>query len=144
MIKKLTLLLICCLVPTQAGLAKEYFIKIKPSKYITTSNVSLKEADYVDFTVVEDVITPNYRFVKGDTVTGLITNLKDNEFWVQPASLYIEGFKTQDGKSLKGVVYKKGNDHNLVFDVIFIAPVRGGEVQMNPDKDTFILSVEDK
>lgn len=143
MIKKITLL-ICFFISIQTGFAKDYLVRITPANCITTAKGNLQEGDWADFTVTEDVATSSFKLKRGDTVRGLITNLKDNDFWIQPASLYFENFKTKDGKKLKGVVYKQGSDHHMVFDVIFIAIIRGGEVHIMPNKDVFTLSIEDK
>lgn len=147
MIKKIVLLLFFLLISNNFVFAKEYAVMIKPANKISTSDETLKEGDFVDFVTVESVSAPNFKLAKGQKVTGLITSLEPNGFWVKPASVYIENFKTKDSNNnlvkLNGIVYKQGSDYHNVMDFILIETIRGGEVNILPEKDTFTLYVED-
>ena len=149
--KRFCLILIIFGLLSQASYAKDLEVQIKPISKITTSNVSLKEGDNVDFFVANDVYLNSKLYLKsGEKVEGTITSLKNNSFSCEDASLYIENFVANDidGKrtKLKGIIYKKGNDHWMItqFIPIFYVFIRGGEVQIEPSKDTFTLYLGDR
>lgn len=128
--------------------AKEIAVKIKPACKITTSNLDLKEGDLLDFVISEDVYIKSSPYLKKDEkVTGLVTNLEDNNYLSQPAKIHIENFRTVDVKNspvkLNGIIYKSGNDHHVLGEFVFFEYLRGGEVQINPEKDEFILYIEE-
>ncbi len=146
--KKIALLLAVFLIFTQRTLAVEYLVKVKPTNKITTSDANLKAGDVVEFATMEEVSTLHFQFKKGQKVTGVITSLEPNDFGAQPAKIFIESFKTKDSNNnntfkLKGVVYKKGKDYHSFTDNIMFYPLKGGEVKITPEKDTFRLYVED-
>lgn len=147
MIKKVSLLALILLTANSLSQANEYPVKVKPAEKISTSDVCLKEGKFIDFVVVDDVLTPKIKLVKGQKITGLVTSVVPNDFWVQPASIYVENFKAKDSHNnlikVNGVVYKKGNDHHNYTDFVILNFIRGGEVQIMPEADTFILYVED-
>lgn len=135
----------------QVANAKEIPVNIQPVCKITTSNVSLQEGDNVNFVVKEDVIVNSKMCLKkNDKVTGVITSLEENDYLYKPAALYMDNFvlTETDGKSikLKGIVYKTGNNHALLTQFIPFPCywLRGGEVQIKPQKDVFTLIFEDK
>lgn len=147
MIRKITLLLIIFLNLSNFGYAKELAVKIKPVVKITTSNVNLKEGDNVEFCTVEDVyLNSKTKISKGQKVVGIITSIDDNNYFVEPAKLYIENFKTFDSENrlvdLNGVIYKIGSDHHILTDFFLFDLLRGGEVQIKPNKDEFIIYTE--
>lgn len=147
---KLLLIIILFLIG-QISFAKEIPVNIKPLYKITTSNVNLQEGDKVDFVTTDDILAGSQLYIKkGTLVSGVITSIEENGFLYQPATLYADNFVTEnaDGKivKLKGIIYKKGNDHWMLTQFI-PAPLpvlRGGEVQIKPQKDVFTLILEDK
>lgn len=149
MIKKLFSLLILLIIG-QISIAKEIPINIKSVGKISTSNVNLQEGDSVDFIITDDIfINSKLFFKKNEPVSGIITSLEENDYLYKPATLYIDNFVTKNTNGteikLKGIVYKKGNDHWMItqfipFPCTFL---RGGEVQIKPKKDVFTLILED-
>lgn len=145
---KRTLLIIFLLMVSNSGFAKDIPVKIKPEHKITTSNLNLREGDSVDFVISDDVfVNPKVFLKKGQKVSGCVTGIQDNGYLVQPATIYIENFRTKDVKNhpikLKGVVYKEGNGHSIFTEFFVFELLRGGEVQIKPEKDEFMLYVED-
>lgn len=147
--KKICLILCLCMFLNSSAFAGEAPVTLIPAYKISTSNVNLREGDPANFIVAQDVYA-NAKIVlkKGQKVTAVITGLEDNDILAKPASIYIENFKTRDtnGKdvNLKGIVYKKGNEHRLVIDFILSDWIRGGEAHILPEKDQFILYLEDR
>jgi len=143
------------LLTSNVTFAKDIPVKVVPTQKISTSNVDLQEGDDISFAVANDVFVGDRLYIsKGATVTGLITKIVHNDFTCEEASIYAENFKVRsiDGKLVKlgGIVYKKGRTHfmftqfipeDLTNGFIFI---RGGEAQIKPEKDSFILYVEGK
>lgn len=150
MIKKI--FTVCIFLSTlQITAANEIPVSIKPSAKITTSNVNLQEGDSVNFIIKNDIYVNSKLFLKKDEpVSGTITNIEDNGYLYKPATLYIDNFVTENinGKQtkLKGIIYKKGNDHAVITQFIPLPLIwlRGGEVQIKPQKDVFTLILEDK
>lgn len=149
--KKLFLLLILSALG-QVSIAKEIPVNIKPVSKITTSNVNLQEGDQVNFVITDDVFINSKLYLKkNESVSGIITSLEENDYLYKPANLYIDNFVTKDADEktikLKGIVYKKGNDHWMITQFIPFpcAVLRGGEVQIKPKnkKDVFTLILED-
>lgn len=127
-------------------LAKELIIKVTPLEKISTADENLQEGDYVNFKVVEDA---GEKVKQNDIVTGLVTYLEPNGFFGKEAMLSIESFTTKDGHKLDGAIYAKGNAHNQVMEFNDFAGVptiwvRGGEVKLLPEKDIFLLYLENK
>lgn len=150
--KKLIVLFITAvclsLITLGTAMAAETPVKIKPSSKITTSNTTLQEGDLLEFVVAEDVFSGSSLCLKkGQKVTGTVTSLDDNNYLSQPAHLYIENFKTVNSKNdpvkLKGIIYKSGNDHHIMGEFVFFEMLRGGEVQINPEKDEFTIYLEE-
>lgn len=130
--------------------AKEIPVKIKPITKITTANTNLQEGDNVNFEVVDDVLVNSHiYFKKGAEVVGEITSIEDNDYLYTPAKLYIEDFKARntDGNMIKmnGAIFKAGNDHSWLTQFIPLPFVylRGGEVQIKPKEDIFILFLKE-
>lgn len=151
MLKKVLLISILVFSYAHFALADDIEVMINPAASITTSNVYLQEGDEIKFVLAKDVyVNSNLYLKKGIPVTGVITSIEDNDFFYKEASLYAENFKTKDvnGKTvkLKGIVYKKGNTHWKLTQFLprIVWVLRGGEVQMKPEKDSFILFLEDK
>lgn len=132
--------------------SKEVIVKVVPEKEISTANGSLQEGDSIDMIASEDVYLDSKLFIKkGEPVRGIVTSLVNNDFTCQTASIYAENFKVKnvDGKivKLKGIVYKSGRNHSYLtqyFPDTQVLPglfffVRGGEVKIVPDKDSFTL-----
>lgn len=150
MVKKLSLILILMLLSSCVAISKELQVKVYSPVKITTSNPHLQEGDNISFILAEDVYLNSKVYLKkGEAVSGIITNITNNGFVCKEASIYAENFKVKNINerlvSLNGVVYKKGRTHELFTQFIPFVPeiIRGGEVQIKPQKDTFILYFED-
>ena len=139
------LILIIC---TQQVFAKEVAVQITPARNYKTSNNGIKEGDFIDFVTVKDVAN----FKKGTPVKGLVTEVIENGFGGRVATVYIEQFKLNENKNLKGIVYQKGNTHPIFFEYfgnvdgssLGFSPIRGGEVFLRTNKDIFTLYLEVK
>lgn len=149
MIKKLFLLVIILFIG-KISFAKEMPVHIKPVSKITTSNVNLQEGDSANFVIKDDVLINSKLYLKKNTpVSGIITSLEENDYQYKPATLYIDNFVAKDVNNktvkLKGIIYKKGNDHWMItqFIPLPLTILRGGEVQIKPKKDVFTLILED-
>lgn len=134
----------------QVVLSEEIPVNVKPANKVTTSNVNLQEGDNINFVVKDNVIVNSKLIIKkGEPVSGTITHIENNDYLYKPASLYADNFITKDvdGKTVKlrGIIYKKGNDHWTVTQFIPLPLVwlRGGEVQIKPNKDIFTLIFEE-
>ena len=136
---------------SQQVFASEIAIKVTPVKLYSTCQTDIQEGDLLEFKTVETV----ENIKAGTKVTGLLTERKENGFSGNVASLYIEQFKI-NGKNLNGIIYQKGNLHNVYFeyfDWLFALPlkifnstasyVRGGEAFLRPNKDIFTLYLKD-
>ena len=149
--RKYLILIALCLLISQSVLAKDVEVKITPLQKISTSNVCLKSGDNADFIVFDDVYIGSNKVInKGEKVSATITALDDNGFNSQEASVYIENFfvNTVDKKRVKldGVILKKGKDHSIYtqFIPVLFVYIRGGEVQIKPEKDVFTLYLGEK
>lgn len=148
MIRKLFLILVLFSFG-QNILADEIPVNIKPINKITTSNINLQEGDSVSFAIQEDIFVNSKLFIKkGTPVNGTIISIENNDYLYKPATLYADKFVTQDVNGqrvkLKGIIYKKGNDHWMITQFILfpLTILRGGEVQIKPEKDIFTLILE--
>lgn len=146
--KKLFGIFVCLLMFIQTGFANEISVNIKPAYKISTSNVNLHEGDVVDFIISDDVFVDSKKVLKkGRKVTATITSLDDNDILAKPASVYIENFHTYDVGGhevvLSGIIFKKGNEHRLFTDWVITDWIRGGEVQLLPENDNFVLYLKD-
>lgn len=146
--KKLFLLIVLLLFPSHV-FAKDIIVKIYAPKKISTSNINLQDGDYVEFKILSDVVLNSNLYIKKDeSVSGLVTDMHDNQFGSKEASVYIENFTVKNtvGKTinLDGFIYKKGNNHWMYIQVFpgLHLFVRGGEVQIRP-KDTFDLYIKE-
>lgn len=149
--KKFFCLFICLFFVLQAGWTKEVAVKISPTVKLTTSDAILMPGDKADFFVIEDVNLNSMTYLKkGDKVSGVVINREENGFLGQVAAMDIENLYAinSDGKRIKlnGIVYKKGTCHDVVNGFLepFIVLIRGGEVQMEPNKDIFTVYTEVK
>lgn len=150
MLKKSFLSLIlffCCF---NSVLAKDVRVEIEPRKKVTTSDLKLNEGDEISFVVAQDVYLHSTLYIKkGAPVIGVITSIENNDFLYKAASICAENFKVKDINEktvkLKGIIYKKGNNHWMITQFIPapLGAIRGGEVQIKPNKDTFNLFLED-
>jgi len=144
---KRIILLVAFLLTINCAYSKEIPIKIRPEHKITTSNVNILEGDSADFIISEDVFVNSKVFIKkGQKVTGVITSIENNDYFVKPATIYIENFKTINTSNtpikLKGIVYKTGSEHPKFTELFIFDLLRGGEVQIKPEKDEFIMHIE--
>lgn len=143
----LTVILLFC----QQAFASEIAIKITPAHIYSTCKPEPKEGDFLEFKTIED----SGNIKTGTLVTGLLTERIENGFSGNIGSLYIEQFKI-NGKNLDGIIYQKGNPHNVYFeyfDWLFALPlkifnstasyVRGGEAFLRPNKDVFTLYLKE-
>lgn len=149
MFKKIFLIIAFLFYFVPVSISKEIAVKVKPVSKITTSDLKLQNGDSVEFLTVEEVNTDeNLVFKKGQKVYGTITSLEENGFMNETANLYIENFYTnEDGKRIKlrGIVYKQGRSHDMIngFLPIIDILIRGGEVQIKPEKDVFTIYFEE-
>ena len=121
-------------------------VRITPVKKITTSKKSMKVGNKVTFTTSRDVLENEAVVIKRNTpVHGKVLSIVPNRAIGIPAKITIGEFETSDvfGEviPLKGEVIKEGNPHNTLISYLdFLSVfVRGGEVQIIPDEDYFIL-----
>lgn len=149
--KKILFLLVCSIFISQAVLAKEIAVNVTPAVKLTTANMKLMPGDKADFLVAEDVRINSAAYLKkGEKVTGIVTSREENGFLGQDASMCIENLYTtnSNGKRVKfkGIVYKRGRSHDVINGFLepFIVIIRGGEVQMEPNKDVFTVYTEVK
>jgi hypothetical protein len=146
--KKFILTIMALALVQNIVLSKEIPVKIKPVCKITTCNLNLKEGDTLDFVVADDVFINSKLYIKkGQAVSGVATSLKDNNYLIIPAKIYIENFRTTNVENhrvkLKGIIYKSGNDHHVFGEIFVFDLLRGGEVQITPEKDEFTIYVEE-
>jgi hypothetical protein len=156
MIKKIFLILIIFLCFNNSAFSKEISVKVIPDSEISTSDGSLQEGDSINLIIVEDVYVNTKLYIKkGEPVVGIITSLVNNDFTCQNASIYAENFKAKnvDGKIVKlnGIVHKEGRNHSYFTQYMPDNPmstslfffIRGGEAKIVPQKDSFILYLDD-
>ena len=151
MIKKSILVLSLIFLLNTCAFAKDVPVKVETLLKISTSDVSLHEGDSITLNVANDIYVNSKLYIrKGAIAEGIVTSLVDNGFTCQEASIYAENFRVKtvngDMVKLKGIVYKKGRNHYMVtqflpFGYVFI---RGGEAQILPEEDSFILHMEEK
>lgn len=150
MLKKILLTLLVFSL-SQTVWANEVLVEVKPQTKISTSNSKLQEGDAIKFVVANDVFVNSALYIKkSEVVEGVITSIDRSDFLYKPASIYAENFVTRgvSGKTIKlnGIVYKKGNDYWMItqFIPIPLFLLRGGNVNINPKKDSFTLYVGGK
>lgn len=121
-------------------------VRVTPVKKITTSKKSMKVGNDVFFVTSRDVMENEAIVIKRNTpVKGKVLSIVPNKYIGTPAVMTIGDFETTDvfGEivPLKGEVKKEGNPHNTLISYLdFLALfVRGGEVQIIPEEDYFIL-----
>ena len=131
-------------------LAKDIEVNIYAPEKITTSNVNLKEGDSVDFAISKDIYINNKLFLKKDVkVTGIITEMHDNNFVCEPATVVLDNFRATnpDGKPVKfkSHLYITGRSHWMFTQFMVGVPevIRGGEVQIKSNK-TFTIYLDEK
>jgi len=155
--RKFLLTFLLFLLVSNCVLAHEISLSVVPASKMSTSSRNLREGDSINFLTADDTMLGGKVYIKKDTeVTGLVTSLVHNDFTCQEASIYAENFRVKnvDGKTvkLKGIVYVKGRNHGLLTQFIPIVPnfpiayqfIRGGEVKLDPQKDSFTLYLEVK
>jgi len=133
---------------TLAVNAEEIEVKIAPKYKISTADVRLRTGDSLEFVLDEDVYSGTVPIAKkGQSVLGTVTEMEENDFFIKPATLYVEDFYIADDSrkriKLKGVIYKIGNEHKIISDFFFTDCIRGGEVHILPNKDSFVLYLRD-
>lgn len=121
-------------------------VRITPTKRITTSKKALTVGSTVSFVTSRDVIENDNIVVKRNTpVKGKVLEIVPNRIMGIPAKLTMGKFETTDvfGQiiPLTGTIKKEGNPHNTLISYMDILAVfvRGGEVQVVPEEDYFIL-----
>lgn len=139
------LLALVILITGSCTYAFEHILQVTPIKKVTTSNENLLEGDVVEFKVIESTLPEKIK--KGDIVSGYITYYEPNGFAGKEAILHIEQFQTSNGYKLNGMIFAKGNQHNQIMEFketlgIPALWMRGGEVNLIPKKDVFLLYPE--
>ena len=121
-------------------------VRVTPANKITTSKKNFKVGDNVKFVVVRDVLENDSVIIKRETpVYGQVLSITPNKSVGIPAKVVLGKFETSDildeTVPLKGEIKKEGNPHNTLISYLdFLAIfVRGGEVQLIPEEDTFIV-----
>lgn len=121
-------------------------VRVTPTEKITTSKSTLKEGTSVSFVISRDVIENDTVVINRNTkVRGKVLSISPNKAIGIPAKLVMGEFETTDvfGEiiPLKGEIKKEGNPHNTLISYLDILAVfvRGGEVQVIPEEDYFIL-----
>ena len=155
MLKKILITFFILFCINNAVFSIEIPVKVVPDSIISTSGGNLQEGDSINFVTAEDIYLDSKLYIKkGEKVSGVITNLVNNDFTCQNASIYAENFKTKnvEGKSIKliGIIHKDGRNHSYVTQYIPDNPmstslfffIRGGEAKIVPQKDSFILFLE--
>lgn len=136
----------------KANAAEDIPVKLKPKIKMTTSDILLKEGDPAEFLVAEDVLYNGAVIIPKNTlVTGMIASLEPNNWLMESAKVIIDDLYAvgENGQKipLSGSVFKAGNKHETLggflssIIAIELLPVfiRGGEVQIEPKKDTFTV-----
>lgn len=147
--KKILLIFILIFSFAQATLAKSIPVKVTAVSKISTAGSELNPGDVLKLVTTDNVYMDSKLYLKSGTpVYGDITELVSNGFTCKEASIYAENFWTTNinGETvyLKGIVYKKGNTHWMLtqfLPIVYIF-IRGGEAQILPEKDSFILYLE--
>lgn len=121
---------------------------IVPKAIISTSNSNLNEGDSVDFVVAKDVLLNNKVVIKkGEIVTGIVLELIPNDWSTSPARVKIGQFVTKDidnnRKKLSGEIFRTGTAHDIVSAIFSDWAIRGGEVHMLPNSDSFIIFLKE-
>lgn len=123
-------------------------VLVVPETKISTSDSLLKEGDNVYFVILKDVVSKNRLFIKkGSIVEGMVTYLEPNSWAGVQAKLTIEQFVVNDVNNnrikLIGNVYKTGNSQEGYSRFFHLWFIRGGEVHITPEKDSFYLSIKE-
>ncbi len=107
-------------------------VLITPLEKVTTSDDNLLEGDFIDFRVVGTE----------KKLRGLIVKYEENGFCGKEAVLVMDQFRALNSDDkYSGTISINGNQHNGIMEFFadFMLYVRGGEVTIVPDKDTFSL-----
>lgn len=147
---KLIFTIIFALFFSQSVFAKDIPITIRPINKISTSNIYLKLGDRVEFELLGDFYRNGKIYIpKTNKITGTIVEIEQNDFGYKEAQITINQFRTVDVAGnfvkLEGSIFKSGKSYSgmqFFGDTIFHF-FRGGEVQIKPKKDTFILFLKD-
>jgi len=149
MYKKLLLIFLLTVFTHSIAFSQEIPVKVETLVKISTSDVKMQEGDDIIFVVADDVFLNGKLYIKkGTNASGIITSLVNNGFTCQEASIYAENFKVKTVKGvtvkLSGIVYKKGRNHWMLTQFIPTEMtvgnfIRGGEVEIMPQKDVFTL-----
>lgn len=123
-------------------------VLVVPETKITTSNPNLKEGDSIYFIVVKAVFLKNKLLIKEGSITeGIVTYLEPNSWSGAEAKITLGQFVVRDASNkrlkLVGNVYKAGNCHEDCSALFHLWPIRGGEVQIKPEKDSFTLFLKE-
>jgi len=150
MLKRILIIFTVLFLTFNMVFAADIPVKVETLSKISTSDGHLQEGDNINFVVADDIYVDSKLLIKkGESVTGVITSLVNNDFTCQSASIYAENFKarTIDGKIVKlnGIVYKEGRNHSFVTQYLEngFQLIRGGEAQILPKKDSFMLYLKE-
>lgn len=119
-------------------------IYITPVKKFTTCHKYLFEGDEVKFKITK----PYKNFKVGDILTGTVLMYEENGFYGKEAKVQIGNFVTEKGVPIKGNIYLSGSEHptytqfaeKIFWTGSFL--IRGGEIQLIPDKDVVTFFTE--
>lgn len=157
--KKIVLLIVFLLLSgVMPVFAEKVPIKIAPIQVISTHHDETEIGDWIDFEVVDDVFIDDELFLtKGTKVIGTVDFVHPNGWLGDAAEVSFKKFVTLDSKHKKVEIYSPVllNGNRLLKDQskqcligvfnnilpIFIF-VRGSEIYLEPDTQTFALFIE--
>jgi hypothetical protein len=158
--KKILILLLIVLLNTGIGFSKEFLegnltedilfkgipVRVTAMNKVSTSKRSMQVGNDVDFVTTRDLLVNDEVVIKKNTkVRGKVLDIVPNKAIGIPAKIVLGNFETSDvfGEivPLKGEIKKEGNPHNTLISYLNLLSVfvRGGEVQIIPEEDYFIL-----
>ena len=123
----------------------DYKAKVYPLAYHTTKR-GLKEGEYIDFAIAQDVKIKNVVYKKGTPIKARVENISMNSAYGVPADLIIGNFTLPDKTILNGEISVKGANRTLwvyptgyVLTLFFfvglpIFAIRGGHAKLKPEK----------
>jgi len=133
--------------------AEKYPVKITPAQIISTSFDEIETGDTVKFTVANDVFKNGNLFItKGTPAKGKVDYIDENGWAADHAEILIKNFKTTDINgnvvSLSSSVtingfeeLKNQNPKIRRFWNYLSAPVRGKEIDINPETDNSVYNL---
>ncbi len=133
--------------------SEESPVKIKPAQTISTCYDEIEVGDKIKFLTVKDVYKNDELYIKKDTpVYGVVDYISDNGWYYDNAQIDFKYFKTktitgnvitiESPVSINGfeTLKYKGNRFAQFFNYCGVV-FRGKEVEITPEKDSFLLNI---